>query len=89
MQAVVGFTDSQVTDLLMLRQLYLSRLGHLQRARRSARDELSKAESAGHLCAVGRHAESLEVIVATIHHTHLQFITACYLGVRFGASHAA
>lgn len=80
------YSDGQVADILMIRHLFFSELGHLHRAREAALQALSDCD--GDLHKVKACTDRLQSVVEATYHTYLQFGAAFAFGVSCFACHA-
>lgn len=73
------YSPAQIADLLSIRQLFFTKLGHLRDARGAALDVLS--ECVGDLHETKVHTERMQALVEETYHTYLQFGAVCHFGV--------
>lgn len=83
------YTDAQVVDLLVLKQLFLTKLGGLSRARVATLSVLTQDLDAGKFRKSRERTEQLQALVADTYQTYLDFGVALTLGVSGSASRLA
>lgn len=79
LQSLVGYTESQLEDLLAVRSLFVAQVGRLLAERNSLLDRMSKHSH--NLTNVQAWAERLQQNIAEEHEMYIQAVTAQYLGV--------
>lgn len=75
----MSYSPGQIADLLTLRQLFFTKLGHLGDARGAALDALSRC--IGDLHKTKIHTDQMKALVEETYQTYLQYGVACLFGV--------
>ena len=78
-QDALGYSPRQIADLLVMRQLFFTKLGHLQHARTFALDALSRC--CHDLRQTKALTDQMQALVEEQYHALLQFGAACLFGV--------
>ena len=79
LQEALRYSPGQIADLLTVRQLFFTKLGHLRDARGAALAALSQC--IGDLHETKVHTDQMQALVEETYHTYLQFGVACHFGV--------
>ena len=80
LQGLVGYSPSQLDDLLVVRCLFIAQVNRLLMERNSLLDRM--ATHSDQLANVRVWAERLQQNIVEEHEMYIQFVAATYLGVR-------